>query len=244
VTPSASPVPKASLLQGNATRILIAAVAAALVIVVVALAMHALGAGTSSERYTAAEFRSLPVGGLSLRQLEARLGGPPTKEKQFADGTASAYWVNPDGSYIWIGFDQGLSGPSMGKASAGPHGKGDLEAGLVASASTALGGWGRKALMALLAAVVLGACLFVAAMLFGYSLTGTQTALFAVATGIVGLVPFVGLPLALVVGASIVARWTSASWWMALLIVLLAVFAAALVVGTVFSVGFGLGMAL
>jgi hypothetical protein len=235
-SPTTASTAKPSILPNNNTRLAIAAGVVVLVIVLTAVFMHAILSGARSERYTVAEYNRIKWG-LTLAQVEAIIGGPPTTQSQYPDGTASAQWVNPDGSRIWVGIENGVVAI---KDTFGPHSKGHMGD----SQTTALGVWGLAAVVAAFSAVVFGACLFLAARLLGYSITVTQVIIFAVVCGALRMVPVIGGLLSLFVGVALIERWSDAGWWTSLLIILVAWFIAAIAVIAVLGAGAGLGLAL
>ena len=200
-------------------------------IVLAVVVVHLIVSG--SERYTSQELNRVPMGS-SLAQVEAILG-PPTDETQYANGVVAAAWENSDHSYDLVNVRNGVVDLT---SYAGP---GDV---LVESARARLGVWGLNAALAVLAAVVIGLCLFIAARIFGYSITVTQVAIFAVVTALLRMLPAIGWLLALGAGAALVERWGSAGWWKATLITCVAVVAAGLATLVVFGMGSGLGTAL
>lgn len=234
--PIASTTATRSALHSNSTRIAITAVAAVLVVVLVAVFAHNLVTGSQGERYTEDMARQIHPG-LSLTQVEAIMGAPPTSHVYPTDGSDSCFWTNPDGSEVWANFTNDTV--DVGASYTASQG--------ATSSRFAIGSAGLLAVLAVFAvftAVVFGACLFVATKLFGYSIGVNQVILFAVVTGAVRLVPYVGWLLALLVGVALIERWSSAGWWTALLIILVAGFVAGVLTATVVGAGFGLSLAL
>lgn len=231
--PAAPPAAKPSVLHRNTTGLAIAAGVVLLVIVLVAVFMHGVVSGTGSEKYTQNEANQLQTGS-SLAQVEALLG-PPTSQMKESDGAMLYEWDNKDHSFVAARF---ANGAVISKT------YNDYLVHLLRSNRFALGVWGMRAVLAAFTTAVFGACLFFATRMFGYSITVTQVVIFAVVTGLVTLVPMIGWLLALVVGASLIERWSSAGWWASLLIILVAGFIAAGVNVAVFGLGSGLGLAL
>ncbi len=154
------------------------------------------------------------------------MGAPPTSHVYPTDGSDSCFWTNPDGSEVWANFTNDTV--DVGASYTASQG--------ATSSRFAIGSAGLLAVLAVFAAftaVVFGACLFVATKLFGYSIGVNQVILFAVVTGAVRLVPYVGWLLALLVGVALIERWSSAGWWTALLIILVAGFVAGVLTATV-----------
>ena len=233
LSPIAPPAAKRSAPHGNTTRLAITAAAAILVIVLVAVFAHNIVTGAQGERYTQDKASKVAVG-LSLAQVEAIMGAPPTSQVNYTNGAVGYFWKNSDGSMVWVDFRNDAS---------------DLRGLYLASHQSAsprlaIGAAGLSALMAAFAAVVFGACLFVATKLFGYSITVTQVVVFAIVTGLISVVPYAGGLLALLVGAALIERWSSAGWWTSVLIILAAGFITGVLAAAFVGAGFGLGLAL
>ena len=223
-------------LHRNRTRLAITAAAAVLVVVLVAVFAHDLVTGFQGARYTQDMARQIHPG-LSLAQVEAITGGPPTSRvyNRTIPGLG-CFWTNADGSQVWAHFTNNAVDRVDFYTFTSSRGATSLR--------FANGTAGLNAVLAVLAAVVFGACLFVATKLFGYSISVNQVILFAVVTGVVRLVPYAGGLLALLVGAALIERWSSAGWWTALLIILAAGFITGVLTAAVVGVGFGLGLGL
>ena len=188
-------------------RTLLIAAGIVLLVILGAVFVHVSFPGApKSERYTVAEYNRLGEG-QSLTQVETILGGPPTKQTQFADGGIVARWTNSDGSYVETGFTNGLLD---GRFTAGPHGRGHLgDSGWLELPSS-------RPMIILISCLLSLLCLYVAALVVGCPLSIIQVLVIAAICGVaayvcslMGLAPLIGLLASLVALFTLIQAWTA-----------------------------------